>query len=134
MKLIKNCLFYLFLVLAVLSTVISIGVSGSEGKDESFVFFVLSLVALWTTTAALWTIVIVGFKNQLIEYLAKKRDYEDDFEYTEVDEYTEVRQKLRPTYGQEFAYCYSIAEEYETERKVDRILEELKNRKISAVA
>ena len=111
MKIIKNCLFYLFLGLAIASTLVSVGVSGTTEGNESFGFFVLSLIALWSITASLWVIVIVGFRNQLADYLAKKRGYleDDDEEYTEVIEYEEIHPRLRATYNQEFEDCYHLA-------------------------
>lgn len=129
MKIIKNCLFYLFLGIAGILTVIGLCIVDIES--------ILALIGYWSVVAVLWVIVIVGFRNQLAEYLAKEWVLlaEDEDDFAEI-EFEEIRPRLRPTYKQEFEECYQIAEAVQEERyraeilaRADKIIAELSTKK-----
>lgn len=129
MKIIKNCLFYLFLGIAGILTVIGLCIVDIES--------ILALIGYWLVVAVLWVIVIVGFRNQLAEYLAKEWVLlaEDEDDFAEI-EFEEIRPRLRPTYKQEFEECYQIAEAVQEERyraeilaRADKIIAELSTKK-----
>lgn len=135
MKIIKSCLFYLFLGIAGFLTAIGLCIVDTES--------ILAFIGYWLVVAVLWVIVIVGFRNQLAEYLAKKRGIlaDDDEDYIEVVEFEEIRPRLRPTYKQEFEECYQIAEAVEEERyraeilaRADKIIAELGTKKLPVSA
>ena len=96
MKIIKNAIFYLFLGIAILFTLISFCADGP----------ILILFGLWAFTAILWAILIIGFKNQLVDY----------FLHNDTEEISELAALNKPqnqttieSTPEDFDECYHIA-------------------------
>lgn len=97
MKIIKNAIFYLFLGIAILFTLISFCAEGS----------LWVLLGLWIFTALLWVVLIVGFKNQLEDYfLHNCKEKIAENEMPKKSRNYPTKQESTP---EDFDECYHIA-------------------------
>lgn len=94
MKIIKNAIFYLFLGIAILFTLISFCAEGS----------LWVLLGLWIFTALLWVVLIVGFKNQIEDYFLHNCKKIEETEMPNKSQ--QIKQESTP---EDFEKCYHIA-------------------------
>ena len=96
MKIIKNAIFYLLLGIAVLFTLISFCADGS----------LWALFGLWAFTILLWAILIIGFRNQLVDYFLHNSAEEVTESAILNETQNQIQNKSTP---EDFDECYHIA-------------------------
>ena len=112
MKIIKSCLFYLFTGIVGILTAILFSCSDTSSIGMFIALTVVVIVG--------WVLVFISFKNQIVDYLRKKRVIGEEVVVPE-ESCVQPRMRLRPTYSKEYEDCYHIA----LNDKVDRYIEDL---------
>ena len=110
MKIIKNAIFYLFLGIVILFTIMSFCAEGS----------LWVLISLWILTALLWVAFIISFKNQIKDYLLYCEAEENPKEVVVSKPRERMSGQSTPD---DFEKCYHIALLY----KIREILSENKS-------